>query len=155
MTNFDPGGLLVLLTVIPALVAGVASIAIAHVGARVGIGTYERNVAAVLAVLAVAWIVASLFVSTSMLHVLAVALAVLGAYAVTRDVRQTSYGWVLGVVLLYVAFAVLAWTGLYAGVDATGRPRGVIARNLFVSYYVGLFACGALGGAIVGLVWRR
>jgi hypothetical protein len=155
MTNFDPGGFLVLLTVIPAVVAGVTAITLAHLAARVGYGDYERNVVLVLAVLAAAWMVASLVVSASMLLILAVGLAVLGAYAVTRDVRQTSYGWVLGVVFLYVAFGVLAWTGVYAGVDATGRPQGVIASNLFVSYSLGLFLCGAVGGAVVRLLGRR
>jgi hypothetical protein len=155
MTNFDPGGFLVLLTVIPSVVAGVVSVAVADLAARFGYGAYERNVVIILGFLAAGWIAASLVVSTSMLHILAVALAVLGAYAVTRDVRQTSYGWVLGVILLYLAFAVLAWTGVYGGVDATGRPQGVIARNLFVSYYVGLFVCGALGGVVVRILGRR
>jgi hypothetical protein len=40
-------------------------------------------------------------------------------------------------------------------VDATGRPQGVIASNLLLSYYVGLFGCGVLGGATVRVIRRR
>lgn len=151
MTNVDPGGLLVLLTVIPAVVAGVASITIARLVAWAGYGTYGRTVWAVLGVLALAWIVAVLVVvgDATMLFVLAVGLAMIGADAVTRDASATSYGWVLGVVILYLGFAVLSWTGLYAGVDRTGRPQGVVARNLLAFYLGGLFAGGMVGGAIV------
>lgn len=152
MTNIDPGGILVLLTVIPAVVAGAVSITLAHVAARLGYGTYERNVWAILGILVAIWILASLVVSTAMLQILAVSLSMLGAYATTRDRSDTSYGWVLGVVLLYVGFAILAWTGLYAGVDRTGQPQGLIARNLIAFYYGGLFAGGALGGAIVAFL---
>ena len=156
MTNFDPGGLLVLLTVIPSLVAGAVSIAGGHVAARLGYGRYEANVAALLGLLLLAWIAAALVVSTAMLTVLAVVLAMAGAYLASRDVAAASYGWVLGVVLLYVAFAALAAVGLYHGVDSRGRPVGVIARNVYAFYAGGLFACGAVGGAVVGRFrrWR-
>lgn len=155
MTNFDPGGFLVLLTVIPAVVAGVVSVGGAHVAARLGVGDYERNVVGILALMLVAWVVAALAISEAMLHILAVVLAMVGAYAVTRDVRSASYGWVLGVVLLYVAFAVLSWAGIYAGVDRTGTPQGLIARHLFAFYYAGLFASGAFGGGLVGALLGR
>lgn len=155
MTNIDPGGILVLLTVILAVPAGIVSIALAHLVAWLGYGDYEGNVWAILAAMAVVLVVGSLvFVETSMLYILSVVLAMVGAYAVTRDRTATSYGWVLGVLFLYLGFALLSATGLYAGVDRTGTPQGVISRNLFVFYYGGLFVCGALGGAMVAVVRR-
>lgn len=157
MTNVDPGGLLVLLTVIPAVVAGGFSIGLAHLVAWLGDVSYRRTVWVVLGVLVLAWIVAALVVvgEATMLYVLAVGVAMLGAFVVTRDVSATSYGWVLGVVLLYLGFAVLSWAGLYAGVDRAGRPQGIIARNLLVFYLGGLFAGGMVGGAVVRWVRDR
>lgn len=149
MTNFDPGGLLMLLTVIPAVVAGVVSIAVAHLAAWLGYGTYETNVAVVVAAMLVAWVGAALVVETGMLRILAVALSMAGAFAATRDVTATSYGWVLGVVLLFGAFLALSALGVYRGVDATGRPQGLLARNLEAFYYIGLLAFGAVGGKAV------
>lgn len=151
MTNFDPGGLLMLLTVIPAVVAGVASVGLAHLGARLGVGEYETNVAVVLAVLLFAWIAASLVVSTDMLRILAVTLSMLGAYLVTRNVADASYGWVLGVLLLFVAFLSLDALGIYGGVDRSGRPQGLLARHLFAVYYLGLFLAGVIAGKAVDL----
>lgn len=155
MTNFDPGGFLLLLTVIPAVVAGAISIGVAELGSRLGYGSYDVLVAAVLGVLLLGWIGAALVVSTAMLQILAVTLSMVGAYAVTRSIRATSYGWVLGVVGLYVAFGVLTATGIYQGVDQQGVPQGVISRNLYAFYILGLFVSGALGGKLVGAVARR
>jgi predicted outer membrane lipoprotein len=155
MTSFDPGGLLLLLTVIPAVVAGVVSITLAHVAARLGYGTYDTNVVGILAVLLTAWTVAAFLVSTSMLQILAVVLAMIGAFAVTRSITASSYGWVLGVVLLFAAFSVLSAVGVYQGVDQTGRPQGLIARHLSLFYYGGLLIFGAIGGKLVEAVQRR
>lgn len=155
MTNFDPGGFLLLLTVIPAAVAGVVSITLAHVAARLGYGEYDTNVVGLLAVLIIAWIVAALFVSTGMLQILAVVLAMFGAFAVTRSITMSSYGWVLGILLLFAAFTVLSAVGLYRGVDQTGRPQGIIARHLDLFYYSGLLIFGAIGGAVVDVIRRR
>lgn len=155
MTNFDPGGFLLLLTVIPAVVAGVVSITLAHVAARVGHGEYDTNVVVVLAVLIVAWIVAAIVVSTGMLQMLAVVLAMIGAFAVTRSVTVSSYGWVVGVVLLFATFIVLSAGGVYRGVDQTGRPQGLIARHLYLFYYSGLLIFGAIGGKVVALTRRQ
>lgn len=158
MTNFDPGGFLVLLTTIPAVIAGVVSIGLAHLVARLGYGDYETNVAAILGALVVAWVGAALVVTTGMLYVLLVVLSMVGAYAATRSVSAASYGWVLGVAGLFVAFTVLAAVGVYQGVDQRGVPQDIISRNLAVSYTVGLLAFGALGGKGVQVVrewWRR
>lgn len=155
MTNFDPAGFLLLLTVIPSVVAGAVSISLAHLSARLGYGEYETNVAVVLGVLVVAWIAASLAVSTAMLQILAVTLAMVGAYAVTRSVTSASYGWVVGVVALFAAFAALSALGVYQGVDQSGRPQGVIARNLPAFYFGGLLVFGAVGGAAVHGVRAR
>jgi nitrate/nitrite transporter NarK len=92
MTNFDPGAFLLLLTVIPAVVAGVVSITLAHLTARLGYGEYKTNVAALLAVLIIAWIVAAVLVSTNLLQILAVVLAMVGAFAVTWSITASSYG---------------------------------------------------------------
>lgn len=155
MTNFDPGGLLLLLTVVPAVVAGAVSVGVATLASRLGYGAYERNVAAVLGVLLAGWVVASLLVSTAMLRILAVTLAMAGAFVATRDVAASSFGWVLGVVLLFAAFAALSALGLYAGVDRTGTPRGPLSRHFLAVYHVGLFAAGAVGGLAVQAVRRR
>lgn len=155
MTNFDPGGLLLLLTVIPAVMAGILSIAGATLADRLGFGTYETNVAAMVAVLIVAWIVAAFIVSTAMLQILAVTLAMAGAYAATRSVTASSYGWVLGVVLLFGAFTVLSALGIYQGVDQTGRAQGILSQHFYWFYAGGLLAFGALGGRAVQLVDRR
>jgi predicted outer membrane lipoprotein len=155
VTNFDPGGFLVLLTVIPAVVAGAVSVGLAQVSARFGYGDYETNVAAVLGVLVLGWIAAALVVSTSMLYILAVTLAMAGAFAATRSVSAASYGWVLGVVLLFAAFAVLAALGVYEGVDRAGQPQDPVSRNLAAFYVGGLFALGAAGGKAVQFVQRR
>ncbi|PSQ59663.1 MAG: hypothetical protein BRD23_03860 [Halobacteriales archaeon SW_9_67_25] len=158
MTNFDPGGFLVLLTTIPAVVAGVVSVGLAHLAARLGYGDYETNVAAIVGALVVVWIAAALVVSTAMLYVLLVALAMVGAFAATRSVSAASYGWVLGVVGVFVAFTVLAALGVYQGVDQRGVPQDVISRNLAIFYTVGLLAFGAAGGKgvqVVGRRWRR
>lgn len=155
MTNFDPGGFLMLLTVVPSVVAGVVSIGGAHVVARIGYGDYERNVAVLVGILLVGWVGTALVISTSMLLILAVTLAMAGAFVVTRSVRATSYGWVLGVLLLFVVFAGLSALGVYKGVDQTGTPQGLVARHLAVSYAGGLFVCGALAGAAVQQVPQR
>jgi hypothetical protein len=157
MTNFDPGGFLMLLTVIPAVVAGVVSIGLAHLVARLGYGTYETNVVSILAVMVVGWIAAALIVSNGMLTILAVVLAMVGAFAATRDVTASSYGWVFGVVLLFVAFVVLSALGIYRGVDNTGRPQDVISGNLGVFYAGGLFVFGAIAGKAVAMLreWLR
>lgn len=152
MTNFDPGGFLLLLTVIPAVVAGAVSITLAHIAVRLGYGEYETNVAVLLAVLIAAWIVAALVISTSLLQILAVVLAMGGAFAVTRSISVSSYGWVLGVLLLFAAFTVLSVAGVYRGVDQTGRPQGIIAEHLVLFYYSGLLVFGAIGGKVVGLI---
>lgn len=149
MTNFDPGGFLILLTTIPAVVAGVVSVGLAHLIAGLGYGDYETNVAALLGVLILAWIGAALVVSTAMLYVLLVVVAMVGAYAATRSVSDASYGWVLGVVGLFLAFTVLAALGVYQGVDQRGVPQDFISRNLAVSYTVGLLAFGAAGGKAI------
>jgi len=158
VTNFDPGGFLLLLTVIPSVVAGVVSVGLAHLATGLGYGDYETTVVATLGVLVLGWIAAALVVSTSMLYILAVTLSMAGAYAATRSVSAASYGWVLGVVGLFVAFAVLAAVGVYEGVDQRGVPQDVISRNLAVSYTVGLLVFGALGGKAVQVgrrLWRR
>lgn len=158
MTNFDPGGFLILLTTIPAVIAGVVSVGLAHLTARLGYGDYETNVAALLGVLVVGWVGAALVVSTAMLYVLLVVLSMVGAYAATRSVSAASYGWVLGVVGVFVAFTVLAALGIYQGVDRSGVPQDFISRNLAVSYTVGLLAFGAAGGKAVQVgrrLWRR
>lgn len=147
-TNFDPGGLLMLLTV----VAGAVSVGVATLASRLGYGAYERNVAAVLGVLLAGWVVASLLVSTAMLRILAVTLAMAGAFVTTRDVAASSYGWVLGVVLLFAALSAL---DIYAWVDRTGTPRGLLSRHFPVFYHVGLFVAGAVGGLAVEAVRRR
>lgn len=155
MTNFDPGGLLALLTLLPAVVAGAVSVVAAHLADRLGVAAYERAVVAALALLVLAWVAAALVVSTGMLTILLVVLAMVGAYAATRDVTAASYGWVLGVVLLFLAFLVLSELGIYQGVDETGRPQGLLARHLMAFYAGGLFAFGAIGGAIVRGVLDR
>jgi hypothetical protein len=155
MTNFDPGGILLLVTVIPAIVAGAVSIGVAHLTTQLGYGTYETNVVAILGVLIVGWVIASVLVTTSMLRILAVVLAMLGAFAVTRSITATSYGWVLGVVLLFVVFTALSVFGVYRGVDQTGRPQGPIAENLYVFYYGGLLVFGAVSGKAVQVMQRR
>lgn len=155
MTNVDPGGLLVVLTVVPAVVAGIVSIAGAKLAARLGYGTYETNVAVSVGAMIVAWIAASLLISTSMLQILAVVLSMVGAYAVTRSITASSYGWVLGVGLLFVAFVGLDAIGVYRGVDQTGRPQGILARHLLWFYAAGLFGFGAVGGRAVQAVGRR
>lgn len=155
MTNFDPGGLLLLLTVIPAVVAGILSIAGASLAARLGFGTYETNVAAILAVMIVAWIAAAFVVSTAMLQILAVTLAMAGAYAATRSVAESSYGWVLGVIILFGAFTALSALGIYQGVDRTGRPQGILSQHFYWFYAGGLLAFGALGGRSVQVLNRR
>lgn len=155
VTNFDPGGFLMLLTVIPAVAAGVVSVGIAQVSARLGYGEYETNVTVVLAILVIGWIVASFLFTTSMLQILAVILAMIGAFAVTRSVTASSYGWVIGVVLLFGAFTALTVLGIYQGVDQTGRPQGLIARHLRVFYYAGLFVSGAIGGKAAQLFRRQ
>ncbi|MFB6312200.1 MAG: hypothetical protein ABEH64_13585 [Salinirussus sp.] len=152
MTNFDPLGFLLLFTVIPAVGAGIISITVAQLAARLGVGRYERTVFSILAVLIVLWIVTAVLVSLAMLQILAVVLAMVGAFAVTRNLRSTSYGWVLGVVLLYFAFTVLGISGIYRGVDQLGRPQGLIARHVAVFYYGGLLLFGAIGGTIAELV---
>jgi len=158
VTNFDPGGFLVLLTTIPAVVAGAVSIGLAHLIDRLGYVDYERAVVAILGVLVFAWVIAALVVSTAMLYILIVTLAMVGAYAATRSVRAASYGWVLGVVLLFLAFAVLSALGVYKGVDQSGTPQDFISQNLAISFFVGLFVCGAVGGKTVQLgqrLWAR
>ncbi len=155
MTNFDPGGFLMLLTVIPAIAAGAVSIGMAHLTARLGLGDYETNVAVVLATLLLGWIAAAFVVSTGMLQILAVTLAMAGAYGTTRSVAASSYGWVLGVVLLFVTYAGVAAMGIYKGVDQTGRPQGLLSRHLRVFYYAGLLGFGAVGGKAVQAVRRR
>lgn len=155
MTNFDPGGFLVLLTVIPSVVAGGLSIGAARLAARFGYADYETAVVAALGGLIVAWIGASLLVSTAMLRILAVTLSMAGAFAATRSVTASSYGWVLGVLLLFVAFLGLSALGVYQGVDRTGTPQGLLSRHLMASYYGGLFAFGAVGGKVAGAVRHR
>lgn len=155
MTNFDPGGFLVLLTVIPAVVAGAVSVGLAHLVDRLGYAEYERAVAAVLGVLVLGWIAAAFVVSTAMLYILTVSLAMAGAFAATRSVSAASYGWVLGVVLLFVAFVGLSAAGVYQGVDQAGQPQDIVSRNLAAFYAGGLFAFGAVGGKAVQLVQRR
>lgn len=155
MTNFDPGGLLLLLTVIPAIVAGSVSIGMAKLVAWLGYGAYETNVLACLVAMIVGWIAASLVISTAMLQILAVTLAMVGAYAVSRSITATSYGWVLGVVFLFGAFIGLSALGIYEGVDRTGRPQGIIAQHFYWFYGVGLFVFGALGGKVVQTFDRR
>lgn len=155
MTNFDPGGILILLTVIPAFIAGVVSITLAHIAERLGYGEYETNVAVLLAVLIAAWIVAAFVVSTSLLQILAVVLAMIGAFAVTRSISVSSYGWVLGVLILFAAFTVLSVAGVYRGVDQLGRPQGIIAQHLDLFYYTGLLVFGGIGGKVVGVIRRQ
>jgi len=152
VTNFDPGGFIMLLTVLPATIAGVLSIGLARLASRFGYGGYERNVAAIVAVLLVGWVGAALVISTGMLLILAVTLSMVGAFAVTRSVRTTSYGWVLGVVLMFVAFGVLSALGIYRGVDQAGVPQGFISRHLEAFYFGGLLVFGAIGGVAVKAV---
>lgn len=152
VTNFDPAGFLLLLTVVPALAAGAISISLAHLVAGLGYGEYDTNVVVLLAALVGVWTVAAVAVSTSMLQILAVVLAMVGAFGVTRSVRAASYGWVLGVVLLFGAFVALSAVGVYRGVDQTGRPQGFIAEHLQLFYYGGLLAFGAIGGKLVAVV---
>lgn len=149
MTNFDPGGFLLLLTVIPSVVAGAVSITVAGLAARFGYGEYESNVVVILGALVAAWIGAAFAISTSMLLILAVTLAMVGAYAATRSVTAASIGWVVGVLLLFAAFAVASSLGIYRGVDQTGTPQGLVAQYLPAFYAVGLFVCGAIGGKAV------
>jgi hypothetical protein len=151
MTNFDPGGLVMLLTVLVTVPAGVVSIGGAHLAARLGVGNYETDVVAILAVLLLAWVVAGFVVSDGMFLLLAVTLAMAGAFAVTRSVRDASYGWVLGVVLLFLAWWAAAAAGVYQGVDDRGRPQGPIARNLEAFYLGGLLVGGVVGGKLVEL----
>lgn len=151
MTNFDPGGFLLLLTVIPSVVAGAVSITLAGLAARFGYGEYESNVVVILGALIAAWIGAAFAISTSMLLILAVMLAMIGAYAATRSVTAASIGWVVGVLLLFVAFAVASSLGVYRGVDPTGTPQGLVSQYLPAFYAAGLFVCGAIGGKAVQL----
>jgi len=155
VTNFDPGGVLVVATVLPSAIAGVLSIGGAHIAARLGVADYDTTVVTILAVLTVAWVVTAVLVSTSLLQILGVGLTVVGAYAVTRSVRATSYAWVLGVVLFFAAFVALSVLGVYQGVDQRGRPQDPLARNLAVVYYGGVLAFGVIGGAVVRLVGDR
>lgn len=90
MTNFDPGWFLMLLSVIPAVIAGVVSIGVAHLASRLGYGEYETTVTVILGVLIVGWTGGSLVLSTSMLHILAVALSMVGAFAVTRSITAST-----------------------------------------------------------------
>ncbi|MDZ7850197.1 MAG: hypothetical protein U5K70_05085 [Halodesulfurarchaeum sp.] len=155
MTNFDPGGFLILLTVIPTVIAGATSIGVAHLTARLGYGDYDRNVVLLLVLMVSVWILAALLVTTSMLVILSVVLAMAGAYAATRNVTSASYGWVLGVLLLSVAFALLSAVWVYQGVDQLGRPQGLLSRHVSLFYAVGLVGFGALGGTVVELVGRQ
>lgn len=152
MTNFDPGGFLMLLTVIPAVVAGVISIGLAHLAARLGYGEYERNVMGILGVLIGGWVIAALVVSTGMLLILAVTLAMAGAYLVTRSITTASYGWVLGVVLMFVVFGLLSGLNIYQGVNQTGVPQDLISQHLEIFYYAGLLVFGAIAGKTVALL---
>jgi hypothetical protein len=149
VTNFDPAGFLVLLTVISSVAAGSVSMGGAHLAARLGVETYERSVLAIVGALIAVWVVAAVVVSTAMLQILAVTLAMVGAYAATRNVTASSYGWVLGVVLLFVAFTIASVTGVYQGVDPNGVPEGLVACNLQAFYYGGVFVFDAIGGAAV------
>lgn len=149
MTNFDPGGLIMLFTVIPAIIAGILSIGGAHLSSRLGFGDYDQTVVVIIGVLLIGWIGASLVISNSMLIILGVVLSMVGAYAVTRSIRATSYGWVLGVVLMFVAFGILSSIGIYKGVDQTGVPQDVISRQLEFFYFGGLLVFGAIGGGVV------
>jgi lysylphosphatidylglycerol synthetase-like protein (DUF2156 family) len=158
VTNFDPGGFLVLLTVIPAVIAGAVSVGLAHLLARLGYADYETGVVAVLGLLLLAWIGAALLIETTMLVILAVTLSMAGAYVATRSVRTASYGWVLGVVLMFLAFGAASAAGIYQGVDQSGVPQGLLARNVGVAYAVGLFVFGLAGGGVVRLLralWDR
>lgn len=158
MTNFDPGGFLVMLTVLPSVIAGLISIGGGHLLAWAGIGSYPRNVVTVLGILIGGWILAALVVSTGMLYILSVVLAMAGAYIVTQNVTEASYGWVIGVILLLVLFIVLSVAGIYQGVTQTGRPRGFLSRHLVPAFLVGLFLCGAVGGKLATVAragWDR
>ena len=155
MTNFDPGCFLMLLAVIPAVVAGAVPIAVAQVAARLGYGKYETNVTAILAVMIVGWIGAALVISTGMLQILAVTLAMVGAYVATRSITAASYGWMFGVVLLFAVFIVLSVLGVYKGVDQTGVPQDLISQYLFAFYYGGLLVFGAVVGKAVQIVQHR
>ncbi len=152
VTNYDPGWFLMLLTVIPAILAGVISIGVAQLTSRLGYGEYDTTVVLVLGILLIGWIGASLLISTGLLQILAVTLAMAGAFAVTRNVTASSYGWILGVLVLFAAFIGLDALGIYGGVDQTGIPQGRLARHLRVSYSVGLFVFGAIGGKIVQVI---
>lgn len=54
--------------------------------------------------LIIGWIGVSLLVTTSLRQILAVTFSMIGAFAVTRSITASSYGWVLGVVLMFAAF---------------------------------------------------
>jgi len=82
-------------------------------------------------VLVLWWIAAALVVSTGMLYILAVTLAMAGA------------------------FAGLSAAGVYHGVDGAGQPQDPVSRNLAAFYAGGLFAFGAVGGKVVQLLQRR
>lgn len=90
MTNFDPVGFLMLLTVIPAVVAGAISVGVSQLTSRHGYGDYETTVAAVVGVLIIGWIGVSLLVTTSMMQILAVMLSMIGAFAATRSITASS-----------------------------------------------------------------
>lgn len=155
VTNFDPGGFLMLLTVIPAVAAGFVSVGLALLTSRIGYGDYETNVVMIVGLMLVGWLVTALIITTSMLQILAVSLAMVGAFAVTRSVTAASIGWVLGVVLLFVVFIGLDVLSIYQGVDPTGRPTGLISRHLYAFYYGGLLVCGGVGGKAVQSVLER
>lgn len=155
MTNFDPGGLLLFLTVIPAVIAGVVSISGAHLLTRLGYGEYETTVTVILGILIAVWICASLLITPSMLTILAATLAMAGAFIVTRDITAASYGWILGVLLLFVVFTAASSLGIYTGVSHTGRPQGLISKHFYLFYAAGLFTCGAVCGKVVQIFILR
>lgn len=144
-----------LFTVIPAVVAGVISIGLANLAARRGYGEYDTAVIGILGVLLVAWVIAAFVVSTSLLTILAVTLAMAGAYLVTRSITAASYGWVLGVVLMFAVFVVLSVTNIYQGVNQTGIPQGFIAQNLQIFYFAGLLVFGAIAGKTVAILQQQ
>lgn len=157
MTNFDPGGFLMLFTVIPTVVAGVISIGTALLVSRLDIADYDTAVVVVLTLLVVGWTGGAIVIGTGMLQILAVVLAMLGAFLVTQNVRAASVGWVLGVVLFFAAFVTISVIGIYQGVDQTGTPQDVISRNLRLFYHVGLLVFGAIGGKLTAIgfdQWR-
>ncbi|PTD94719.1 hypothetical protein C9439_01000 [archaeon SCG-AAA382B04] len=94
----------------------------AHFASYAGYGEYERNVVFVLGFMVMFWIVAAFIINNSMLIVLSVVFAMVGAYATTGNIIVASYGWVLGVFLLYLAFPVLTFLGIYQGVNQQGVP---------------------------------